>query len=355
MKAIVYHDNKDIRLEDIPEPSPGPGEVKIRVTNASICATDIEEWQFGPLWMQHGSPNAITGKQTPLVIGHEISGHIAELGEGVVAPAVQVGDRVAVNNVITCGTCFWCLRGQQSVCPSMAVAGFMADGGLEEFMVWPADHVVVLPEGISDIEGPLVEPATVAVHGVRRSGVKAGDTVAVIGCGTVGLLTLQAFKAAGARVIAIDIRDQSLELATELGADEVVNSRDEQTASSSLLDLTDGIGPDIVVETAGARETPRMAIEWTRRGGTALLVGIYSAKPEMDFNSIVGREITVIGSVGASPGDMKAAVDLVAQGKINVKPLISEIVPLSRAIEDGFNRMLDPNKEVFRIVIQPGS
>jgi (R,R)-butanediol dehydrogenase/meso-butanediol dehydrogenase/diacetyl reductase len=353
MKAIVYHDNKDIRLEDIPEPIPGPGEVKLRVTNTSICATDIEEWQFGPLWIQHGSPNALTGQQTTLVIGHEISGHVVELGEGV--DSVSVGDRVVVNNVLTCGTCFWCLRGQQSVCPNMAVAGFMIDGGLEEFMVWAADHLVVLPDSVSDVEGPLIEPATVAVHGVRRSGVKAGDNVAVIGCGTVGLLTLQAFKAAGARVIAIDVREQSLVLAKELGADAVINSRDEQGAASSLLELTDGIGPDIVVETAGAKETPRMAIEWTRRGGTALLIGIYTTKPEMDFNSVVGREITVIGSVATSPGDMEAAVELIAQGKINVKPLISEIVPLSRALEDGFNRMLDPNKEVFRIVIQPGS
>jgi len=355
MKAIVYHGNKDIRLEEIPEPSPGPGEVKIRITNASICATDIEEWQFGPLWMQHKGPNPLTGKQIPLVIGHEISGHVVELGEDTADPNVRVGDRVVVENVLTCGACFWCRRGQQSVCPNMAVAGFAADGGLEEFMVWPANHVVVLPAAISDVEAPLAEPVTVAVHAVRRSGVKAGDTVAVIGCGTVGLLALQAFKAEGARVIAIDIRDQSLELATELGADDVVNSRDEQAAASRLVELTDGIGPDIVVETAGARETPRMAIEWARRGGTALLVGIYSAKPEMDFNSIVGREITVIGSVAASPGDMKRAVDLMAQGKINVKPLISERVPLSRAIEDGFNRMLDPDKEVFRIVIQPGS
>jgi (R,R)-butanediol dehydrogenase/meso-butanediol dehydrogenase/diacetyl reductase len=353
MQAIVYHDNKDIRLEDIPEPSPGPGEVKLRITNTSICATDIEEWQFGPLWVQHGSPNAITGKQTPLVLGHETSGHIVELGEGV--DDVAIGDRCAVNTILTCGTCFWCLRGQQAVCPNMAVAGFMADGGLAEFMVWPADKMVMLPDSVSDVEAPLLEPTTVAVHGVRRSGVKPGDNVAVIGCGTVGLLTLQAFKAAGARVIAIDVRKQSLDLATELGADEVINSQDEQAAAAKLLELTDDVGPDIVAETAGAKETPRMAIEWTRRGGTALLIGIYSTTPEINFNNVVGPEVTVIGSVATSPGDLEAAVELVSQGKINVKPLISATVPLRRAIEDGFERMLDPNKEVFRIVIQPGS
>lgn len=352
MQAIVYHNNKDIRLEDIPEPIPGPGEVKLRITGTSICATDIEEWQFGPLWVQHGSPNAITGKQTPLVIGHETSGQVADLGEGV--DNVAVGDRVAVNTVLICGKCYWCLRGQQAVCPNMAVAGFMADGGLAEFMVWPADQLVPMPDSISDIEAPLLEPATVAVHGVRRSGVRVGDNVAVIGCGTVGLLTVQVFKAAGAKVFAIDVREKSLALAKDVGADDVVNSRDESAAASRILELTGGIGPDIVVESAGAKETPRMAIDWTRRGGTTLLLGIYSTKPEIDFNSVVGREITVIGSVATSPGDLEAAVKLVGSGQINVKPLISATVPLSRALEDGFEKMLDPNKEIFRIVIEPG-
>ena len=248
MQAIVYHDNKDVRLEDITEPNPGYGEVKLRITGTSICATDIEEWQYGPLWVQHGYPNPMTGQQTPLVLGHETAGTVAELGEGV--GNVSVGDRVAINTVLTCGTCFWCMRGQQAVCPNMAVAGFMANGGLAEFMVWPANKLVPMPDSISDAEGPLLEPATVAVHGVRRSGVRPGDNVAVLGCGTVGLLTVQAFKAAGARVIAIDVREQSLKLAKELGADEIVSSRDEAVAAAKLLELTSGIGPDIVTETA---------------------------------------------------------------------------------------------------------
>ena len=353
MQAIVYHNNKDLRLEEIPDPKPGPGDVKIRITGTSICATDIEEWQYGPLWVQHGSPNAMTGRQTPLVLGHETAGTVAELGIGVTN--VAIGDRVAINTVLTCGQCFWCLRAQQSVCPNMAVAGFMADGGLAEFMVWPADKLVPMPDNISDEEGPLLEPATVAVHGVRRSGVKPGDNVAIVGFGTVGLLTLQAFKAAGARVIAVDLREHSLELAKSLGADEVVNSADNTMAGAKLLELTDGIGPDIVVESAGAKNTPKHAIEWTRRGGTTLLIGIYSSSPEINFNQVVGPELNIIGSVATSPGDLEAAVKLVSEGKINVRPLISRTVPLSRAMEDGFEKMLDPNKDIYRIVITPES
>lgn len=350
MLALRYHGNDDIRLEDIPTPEPGAGEVRVRVTHTGICATDIEEWQHGPLWVQHGGPNPLTGREIPLTMGHEITGHVESVGAGVTD--IQAGQRVAIHNVLTCGTCFWCTRGEQAVCPSMAVAGLSADGGLAEFITWPADMVIPLPETVSDEEAALVEPTTVAVRAVRNSGVKAGDSVAVVGAGTVGLLTMQAFSASGARVIAVDIREQSLSTAKSLGADETVNAA-SRDAGEQLLELTDGIGPDIVAETAGASNTPVDAIRWTRRGGTTVLVGIYSATPKMDFNDIVGAERKVVGSVAAGPGDMQAAVQMIGSGKIRVKDLISAKIPLERAIEDGFNRMLAPQKDVFRILITP--
>ncbi len=350
MRALRIHGNKDIRIEDIPEPTPGEGEARLRITNTSICATDIEEWQYGPLWTQHDGPNPISGQEMPLILGHEISGHVESLGDG--ATGVEVGDRVVVNNVRTCGACFWCVRGSQATCNSMCVAGLSADGGLAEFFKWPVSHLIKLPDNVSDQEAPLVEPATVAVHAVRRSGVKVGDNVAVIGCGTVGLLTVQAFRAAGARVIAVDVREQSITLAKSLGADETINSADSRSMEQ-LLDLTDGIGADIAVETAGAELTPQLAIDYTRKAGTTVLVGIYSATPVFNFNDIVGTEKTVIGSVAASPGDMAATVRLLAEGKISVKELISVVVPLERVIEDGFERMIRPEKDVFRILISP--
>ena len=350
MLALRYHGNKDLRLEDIPDPSPGPGEVRVRCRYTSICATDIEEWQYGPLWVQYGSPNPLSGRSAPLVMGHEISGVIDSVGPGV--DGWSAGERVVVNNVRTCGTCFWCTRSQQAVCPNMAVAGLSADGGLAEYMTWPADMIVRLPDSIPDEAAPLTEPAMVGVHAARRSGVKPGDTVCVLGCGTVGLMTVQAFAASGARVIAVDVRQQSLDKARDLSADVTIDagSTDVPTA---LLELTDGIGPDIVVETAGAADTPVQAIDWCRRGGTVVLVGIYSATPRVNFNDIVGVEKTVIGSVASSPGDMKLTVDLIARGKINTAPLVSSVIPLSRALEDGFERMIAPGKDVFRIVVQP--
>ncbi len=352
MKALRLHGNKDIRLDDIPVPEPGLGEARIKVSYSSICATDIEEWQYGPLFAQSDGPHPISGQELPIVLGHEAAGYVDKLSED--ANGLEVGDRVVVNDVITCGLCFWCLRGEQPTCPQLCCAGLMANGGLEEFMVWPANALIKLPDNISDREAPLLEPTSVAVHAARRSGVKVGDNVAVIGCGTVGLLTVQAFVAAGARVIAVDIRESSIALAKSLGADDTINSRDED-AHDRLLQLTEGIGPDIVVETAGASETPRMAINWTRSGGITVLVGIYSATPQLDFNEIVGFQRTVIGSVAASPGDMAAAVRLVSQGKIRVKDLITTVVPLDRIIEDGFERMLEPDKDVYRILAAPNS
>ncbi len=351
MQALVYHGNKDIRLEEIAEQEVKPGEVKLRITHTGICATDIEEWQYGPLWVQTGKPNAITGRMAPLVLGHETTGHVVEVGAGVTG--VRKGMRVAVNDVMTCGTCFWCTRGQQAVCPNMGIAGLSGDGGLAEFMTWPASHVAPLPDSVSDEEAAICETAQVAVHAARRSGVRVGDNVVVLGCGTVGLLAIQTFKAAGARVIAADVREMSLGMAKRLGADDTLVAS-APDVEKRLLELTDDVGPDIVVETAGVAETPKTAIRWARRGGRVVLVGIYGAKPQFDFNDIVGTEKTVIGSVAASPGDLAMAVRLIGDGKIKVRDLISAKVPLSRAIEDGFNRMLMPKKDFFKILITPG-
>ncbi len=342
MKALRYYGRRDMRLEDVPIPEPSDDEARLSIMYASICQTDVERWWHGPTMARW--------QTEPKTVGHETSGRVEAVGRDV--QGLSVGDRVMVNNIRPCRECYWCIRGLQSSCANVNSAGFALDGGLADYMVWPESHLIKLPDNIPDVQSPLIEPTSVAVHATRRTGVKVGDTVAVIGCGTVGMLTMQVLRAASARVIIGDLRAQPLELALKLGADAAINTGDED-ALDQLLDLTGGVGADIVVETAGAVVTPRIAINWTRPGGTTVLVGIHAGAVEFDFNEIVGTERTVIGSVAASPGDMEKGIELIADGKIALEDLVSAVIPLDRVMEDGFERMLRPEKDVFRIMVTP--
>lgn len=345
MKALVLRGKNDLRYETgYPDPAPVAGEVLMQMTYSSICQTDIEVWQHDPFGM-------FARDSRPRIQGHEAAGIVIELGEGVTS--LQVGDRVAVENVRTCGTCFFCRKGRASLCESGRNFGFSDNGGLAEFAVWPASLCIKLPDSMSNEEAPLSEPTSVGVHAVLNSGVHVGDTAAVIGCGVVGLATLQVLQAAGARVIAIDPRPESLRLAAELGAIATLNPAEVKPAEL-LPDLTNGYGPDVVIETAGAAGTALNAVEWVRRGGRAVIVGFGSTPQEVVFSRTVGGEKTVMGSSAAGAGDYRKAVELIASGKVNVKPLISAKVPLDRGIPDGFERMLKPTKDVFRILVGNG-
>ena len=327
------------------------GEVTLRMTCASICATDIELWQRGGEEKRPNSPRPPSNWMMPVIPGHEAAGEVVELGDGVTD--LKIGDRVAVENIGTCGECFWCRNGEASSCSNSRNFGFSDHGGFAEFAVWPERLCIPLPESVSNEEAPLSEPTSVAVHAVRRSGVNVGDTAVVIGCGAVGLLTLQVLRAAGAAVIAIDRRAAALEMASQLGASETIDST-RVDPGEVLPEITSGIGPDLTFETAGAPDTPVQAVQWVRRGGTVVTVGLNADAPVFDFRQVTGPERTIIGSSGAGTGDYRRALDLIAAGRVNVKPLISSRIPLDRVVEDGFEAMLNPNSEVFRIVVGPG-
>ena len=219
-------------------------------------------------------------------------------------------------------------------------------------MVWPASQVIELPDKVSSEEAALVEPGAVALHAVRRGRLRAGDRVAVLGVGTVGMLAMQAAKAAGASVFAVDQRLMSLDLAKELGADATINA-DTTDAFRALRDLTDGVGPDVIIDAAGGRDTPGQAIQWVRRGGRVVLVAIYTAKPEFDFNSLVSTEVEIAGSLGYQRRDLEEVVQLISSGAVKTSPLVSETVRLDEVIDKGFARMMAPSKDVFRILVAP--
>ncbi len=350
LRALVYHGNKDLRLETVPEPAPSRGQAKIRVDYCGICATDIEEYLYGPVFISAETPNLLTGRSIPLVSGHEITGTVVEIGDDV--STTREGDRVVINGVLTCGACRWCIGGDETQCPSMAAVGFAIDGGLADYLVWPASQLVKLPDEVSSEEAALVEPASVAMHAVRRSRLRPGETVAVLGVGTVGSLAMQVAKALGARVFAVDRRKLSLDMARRLGADATIDSASVD-AGAALSDLTDGVGPDVVIDAAGAADTPSLAVDWVRRGGRVLLVAIYTARASIDFNSVVGAETEIIGSLAYGQRDVEEVVRLIASGGLKTAPLVSGKIGLDDVVEKGFSRMMAPAKDVFRILVSP--
>ena len=223
---------------------------------------------------------------------------------------------------------------------------------LAEYLTWPADELIPLPDNVSSEAAALVEPSGVAHHCVRRAGIRPGETVAVVGAGTVGTLTMQIAKAQGARVFAVDVKQMSLDLASNLGAEVGINAAEED-AEEILKGLTEGRGPDVVIDAAGAPNTPADCLRYVRRGGRVVLVAIYTSTPEFDFNSIVAQEKTVIGTIAYTRADVQASVDLIASGKLKTTPLITDQIRLEEVIDVGFARMMAPTKDVFRILVKP--
>ena len=342
MKAMVYHGNRDLRLETVPDPIPASGEAVLKVDYCGICATDIEEYVYGPKFLDED--------KMPIITGHEVTATVVEAPRG--ADRVGPGTRVALNTVLTCGTCFWCSMGETQQCEQFTVVGFDRDGGLAEYLTWPADELIPLPDNVSSEAAALIEPSGVAHHCVQRAGIRPGETVAVVGAGTVGTLTMQIAKAQGARVFAVDVKRMSLDLASNLGAEVAINAAEED-AEEILKGLTEGRGPDVVIDAAGAPNTPADCLRYVRRGGRVVLVAIYTSTPEFDFNSIVAQEKTVIGTIAYTRADVQASVDLIASGKLKTTPLITDQIGLEEVIDVGFARMMAPTKDVFRILVKP--
>ena len=342
MKAMVYHGNRDLRLETVADPSPAEGEALLKVDYCGICATDIEEYVYGPKFLDKA--------KLPIITGHEVTASVIEAPDRT--GRLKAGTRVALNTVLTCGTCFWCALGETQQCEQFTVVGFDRDGGLAEYLTWPADELIPLPDNVSSEAAALIEPSGVAHHCVQRGNIQPGETVAVVGAGTVGTLAMQIANAQGARVFAVDVKQMSLDLASSLGAEVAINAAEED-AEEVLKGLTEGRGPDVVIDAAGAPNTPADCLRYVRRGGRVVLVAIYTSTPEFDFNSIVAQENTVIGTIAYSRADVQASVDLIASGKLRTTPLITDRIGLEEVIDVGFERMMAPTKDVFRILVKP--
>lgn len=343
-KAAVLHKPFDIRIEEVDVRQPADDEVMIRVKAVGVCGSDIHFYKEGKI-----------GKfivEKPLILGHEASGEIVEVGKGV--KERKVGDRVAIEPGIPCRRCEYCKSGRYNLCPDMKFLSCPPyDGFFVEYVVVPWDFTFILPEGISFEEGAMVEPLSVAMQAGKRAGIKAGDSVAVLGAGPIGLCTLQMAKAFGASPIIItDVSAARLEAAKKMGADYTINVKQEDPVER-ILDITQGRGVDITFECAGQVTTTQSTPYITKPGGVITLVGVTSEEvypmPMLEIAHM--RELDVRG-VFRYANVHPLTVKLLGEGKLDAKSLITHHFPLDRCQEA--LEFVDKNKDVvIKAVVQP--
>ncbi len=343
MKALVLTAYNHFDYCDVPEPCPAPDEVLVRVQACGICGSDV-----------HGMDGSTGRRIPPIIMGHEAAGIIAQVGSAV--KGWQPGDRVTFDSTISCGRCHYCAQGQVNLCEHRRVLGvscaeFRQDGALAEFVAVPQHIVYRLPEGLAFHLAAMVEPVSIAVHAVRRAGARLGHTAVVVGAGMIGLLVVQALRAAGCRrVWAVEPDPDRRELALRLGADDAF-SPNQPDVLAEIQRQTQGRGADLAVEAVGIPGTVSMAIALVRKGGTVSLVGNLSPQVEWPLQSVVTRELTLSGSC-ASSGEYPVCLDLMAQGTIQVEPLVSAVVPLAEA-PGWFERLYRREAGLMKVIVRP--
>ncbi|MBP1933277.1 alcohol dehydrogenase catalytic domain-containing protein [Ammoniphilus resinae] len=337
--AILKEFVKPMILLDIPEPEPKPGEVVIKVKACGICHTDVSIWEgkYPPR------------KPLPMVLGHELSGEVISVGANV--KSISNGQRVVVYNLLTCGICENCKNGRENLCFSLQTLGIDTDGAFKEYITVPEKNCLYLPESVSWNEGAVITDAvSTPFHAIERSNIKMGQNVIIYGIGALGLNAVQiASKLRGANVIAVDITDEKLEWAKEFGAIHTINSLKENLIES-IKDLTSGRGADCALEFVGLEQTYQQAIGSVRTGGKVTIVGA-TRKPFMvDPYRFFKEEVQLSGSYGYLRSDLEKVLELVSNGKLDVKKSVSHQVEL-QSINEGFQIAQDPLIHSLRVVV----
>lgn len=343
MKAMLLTEYKHLEVTEMPTPEIGPRDVLIEVQACGICGSDI-----------HGYDGSSGRRIPPLVMGHEAAGTISKMGDDVAG--FEIGDRVTFDSTISCGHCKFCRAGNINLCDNRKVLGvscgeYRQHGAFAQFVAVPQNILYKIPEGLAYEHAAMIEAVSIAVHAANRAPVKLGDTAVVVGSGMIGLLVIQAIRLAGcSQVIAVDLDENRLKLALELGADVALNAKTDDVVAE-IQALTDGKGADIAIEVVGATATIQSAIAATRKGGSITLVGNLAPTVEVPLQAIVTRELTLYGSC-ASNGEYPACIDLLERGDIKVEPLITAKASLEEG-PDCFARLYDGEPGAMKVIIQP--
>ena len=339
MKVGMYYNNRDVRVEEMPVPEIGSRELLVKVKASGICGSDVMEWY--------------RIKRAPLVLGHEITGDIVQVGEDV--KKYKKGDRVSVSHHVPCNKCDYCLSGHHTTCDTLRTTNFYP-GGFAEYLRVPEINVdrgvFLLPESMSYEEGAFIEPLACVARGQRQADIQPGDSLLVLGSGISGLLNIQLARALGAgRVIATDINDYRMECALKFGAEYVIHANED--VPKKVLELNDDRLVNKVIICTGALSAVPQALESIDRGGTVLFFA--PPKPEetypVSFNALWRNEITLMTTYGASPLDLTQALELIRAGNVPVKEMITHKLSLNE-IALGF-KLASEAKECIKVLIEP--
>jgi len=316
----------------------------------------MEDYKHGAI-IPVGEPHPVSGRVAPLVIGHEYSGRIAEIGPDVAEiqhrEGLQVGQRVAVECLRVCGSCYWCQRGEYASCLNQVSIGQMDDGGMAEYFVVPAENCIPIPDDMPEDVAALAEPLAVMVRAVRKGRVMPGQVVTVVGAGTIGLMAIAAARVAGAsQVIAIAHGGRRAEVAGLMGASHVLNSREEGWREG-FLDLTNGLGSEVVIDAGGNLAAMRLAVDLTMRRGRCVFNSVIAGDVSLSAWDMVIDEKEIVGTVSHSADrEFRWAVQYLSDGRVKVGPMITSRVYIADAVGEGFDKILADRNQI-KILVTP--
>lgn len=344
MKAAVWYGKKDLRVEERELKPLKDNEVKVRVGWAGICGSDLHEYEEGPVFMPNEEDDELTGEKAPLTMGHEFAGVVEDIGSKV--EDIRVGDRVAINPTLTHGN----KHEDVDIYDGFSFIGLHGDGGFTSYANVPESNVHLLPESLTLQDGALVEPMAVAVQAVKEAEMQFGDTVAVFGAGPIGLVTIVAAKAAGAsKIIALDLSEKRLEKAKEMGATDIINSR--ETDPVEAIQGLEKEGVDVSFEVAGVEPTFKQSVESTKPRGTMVIVSIFASSIDWNPMQLTGKGVKITSTIAYSPTTFQQTVDLMGTGQLNPQGIITDQIQLDEIVDKGFEA-LSTDKSQAKILVE---
>ena len=350
MKAAVFYGAKDIRVEQIAEPGDlGPNDVRLKPHYCGICGTDLHEYAMGPIVIP-STPHSLNGSVLPQVLGHEFSAEILEVGAAV--KHVSTGDRVSVMPLLYCGECYYCRRGLNHLCQSMACVGLSFQwGGIAEQAIVPATHVNKLHDNMSMRAGALVEPTAVAAYGVDRAGVRPGDTILVTGAGPIGALASIYAEHLGAKVFVSEINPYRQKMIESLGVATLFDPSMTDVVEE-IKAATGGIGVDQVIECSGNERALQTALSAVRKHGTISQTGLHTRPASIDPMILSEHDITLVGTWCYPVTDWPRIIDLIGRVGLPVEKVVTKDIDIEDIVQAGFETLLSPTGDQVKVLIK---